>query len=66
MVIFAEEVEDRHARLEAAAAGLDELARRALEPRGGHVATRVPDGREPVPVAGVPPHRPVLDHLADP
>src|SRR5512134_1006619 len=61
----AEEVQDAHAFLEPRLAHLDELARRALEPGGGHPAVVVPDGGEAVPVAGVAPQRPVVDHLDD-
>ena len=43
----------------------DELVGRPLEPGRHHHAVVVPDGAKALPVAGVAPHRPVLDQLAD-
>ena len=63
--VGAEEVQDAHTLVEAGAAHLDELLRRALEPGRHHAPVGVPDGAEPLPVAGIAPHHPVLDDLAD-
>ena len=61
----AEEVEDVHAALEALAADPDEVGRGTLEPGGHHETFVVPDGGEPLPIARVAPHDPVLDELAN-
>src|SRR3954451_13621506 len=61
----AEEVEDADAALEACAARGDELRGGALEPGRVHLPGRVPDGGEPLPVAGVAVDGPVLDDLPD-
>src|SRR5665213_1346880 len=58
-------MQDPRAALEPFAAGADELVRGSLEPRRHHPAVVVPDGAEPLPIAGVAPDRPVLDQLAD-
>src|SRR6185295_2427135 len=61
----AEEVEDADPALPALAADADELVRLSLEPRRHHPAVVVPDGSKALPVAGVAPHDPVLDQVAD-
>src|SRR3979409_1560838 len=42
-----------------------DVGRGSLKPRRGHPAAAVPDGGEPLPVAGVTPDDPVFDSLTD-
>ena len=61
----AQEVKNADAALEPGAADLDELLRGTLKPRRRHPAIVVPDGREALPVSGIAPQRPVLDHFSN-
>src|SRR5688500_16420999 len=61
----AEEMQDHYAAVERRAAHVDEFVGGALEPGGGHPPAFVPAGAKALPVAGVAPHRPVVDDLDD-
>jgi hypothetical protein len=54
-----------HALGEPLLADPHEIPRRPLKPGGGHPAFLVPDGGKTLPIAGIAPHRPVLDEVAD-
>src|SRR5688572_23961459 len=58
-------MQDAHPFIESRLAHLDEFRRRTLEPGGRHPAVVVPYGREALPVAGIAPQRPVVDHFDD-
>src|SRR5262249_42611038 len=58
-------MQDVDALLEALAAHPNELVGAALEPRRHHAPVGMPDRAEPLPVAGVAPHRPAFDDVAD-
>src|SRR5262245_3522851 len=61
----AERMQDQDAALEAVAAGGYEIGRRSVKPGRAHHGVGVPHGREALPVAGVAPHDPLLDHFPD-
>ena len=59
------EMQDVYAALEARAAHANELVRGALEPGGHHEAVVMPHRPEAFPIAGIAPHGPVFQQLAD-
>ena len=58
-------MQDAHALGKALLADPHEIPRRPLKPGGGHPTFFMPDGRKPLPVTGIAPHRPVLNEVAD-
>ena len=61
----AEKMQDADTLAPALPGNPDELLERALEPGGHHHPVRMPYRAEPIPVTGIPPHRPALHHPAD-